>query len=546
MTDTKTSPPTPDELHQQIAELPFRTPVVDDYDQMVHDKRDGEDWKVVANRAEAEKSQREEREAGIDHQWLMATEAARRAILSNPQAREVVRAYVTTPIDETIPSQVMDALAETNPLVSRTLRLSKAGLGALLGLEPVPRELLKPDITNAPSLQTAQYTEEILGSWLDMPDFLEENPEYLAEQLQDTADRIEKHPGVTDAEKRLAARRYRYARDVKMLALMSELVDQPGEESITDGLMTRTLPSGTELVITEEAYEKAPDLLNPAAWERRIQLKDRVYTVTVGGSDYLLKEKKTSYHTDTKEHGHIDGNNSKDEFAIARQFAELGTITEGDIQLHWERPLGYVEYPDGFQFCMFELEPGLIAEPEGTLWRAIVAHPEAYQEEFEAVQTRAKNLLAERSDLIQGRRIDDEEGYYDSQLRPDQPKARDELTFQEFAQLKAHYMTVAAGKFLERTLLEQGVVNGDVDGHAFRVRDDDSARIVLEVVGFDFEYYKQDPDQVEKIRQRDEENRADGDQTKHWARRGHEAREVVTAASYAMMEDMGWVLPSQR
>src|SRR5690606_17465649 len=117
---------------------------------------------------------------------------------------------------------------------------------------------------------------------------------------------------------------YRYARDVKLLGLMSELQDQPVSDlAPKDGLVTHEFKSGTKLVMTSEAYQANPSLLDPKTWEKRRQLKDRVYVVTVGGAEYIMKERKTDRHTDVKRSGHKDGLSSHQEFEVAKEFADL-------------------------------------------------------------------------------------------------------------------------------------------------------------------------------------------------------------------------------
>ena len=141
----------------------------------------------------------------------------------------------------------------------------------------------------------------------------------------------------------MITKRYKYARDVKMLALGAEITEQESVAPNEDGEIL--LPSGIKLVIDVSKDTKRTDLLSPHLWERRRQLKDRVYEIDVNGRKYILKEKKTARHTDTKEGGHREGRLSSEEFETAQHFQENGTVSNGRLSVGWEQPVGYSSYP---------------------------------------------------------------------------------------------------------------------------------------------------------------------------------------------------------
>ncbi len=51
-------------------------------------------------------------------------------------------------------------------------------------------------------------------------------------------------------------------------------------------------------------------------------------------------------------------------------------------------------------------------------------------------------------------------------------------------------------------MLDCGYINSDMDGYAFRLRQ--GKRPTLEIIGFDFEYYRKDPVDAEKIKQKEQ------------------------------------------
>ncbi len=524
----------PDQIRAQVeadlADVPFRQPIVDDYDPAVHDLQAGEDFWARRDRVLENEAANKARDAKIDYEWLALTEAARRAIITLPEVRHRAAAFTVEPLSETLPQKAISELAESDPRTARLARLMGKTLESVLELSPVPDELLTPDLGHAPSLLRKEDEIDSLTGWKS------DTSEHYDDLLQDTRRQVEQFPGITDAERDLVARRYRYARDVKLLGLMAELQDQPlGSVEAKDGVITHELKSGTKLVMTSEAFESSPTLLDPQKWEKRRQLKDRVYVVTVDGREYIMKERKTSRHTDVKKNGHKDGLTSQQEFEVAKEFSDLGTIRQGDIELRWEKPLGYVEFPDGYQFCLFESEPNLKTDgPKHQLAREILDSADEYTEEFEQVRERAKQVYDERKDLLRG--FDD---------RDAEVAKPNELTFEEFAQLKANYVVEEAKELLSQITLDHGYANSDMDGYAFRLHKGN--RPTLEIIGFDFEYYAKDPKTVEHITRSRQQSNEKGDHARMRAYRAFsDTRAIALAASFGMMEQMGWKIPPKR
>ena len=506
--------------------MPFREPVVDDEVPRIP----GEEPGSRLRRAQAHNQESQAWNASIDRQWLTVTEAARRAILADPKIRHAAAGFTTRSLSEELPGQAIEEIATKDP---RTTRLaSKAGrLTTLLGLDAIPDELIRPDIANSTRLVRRSNEVRNLTPWRRR-----DSGGMYRDMLDVTRRRLERNPGISYAERELVARRYRYARDAKMLGLMAELYDNPApaEVTIKEGLVKHELPSGTRMVMTADTFEDAPDLLDPAQWESRRQIKDRVYSIHVGGKGYIMKERKTPRHTDTTKGGHRKTLTSQQEFSAARDFSNMGEVRHGDIALRWEKPLGYVEFPDGYQFCIFESESELPVDhwPKYELAKAIEKEPDLYRDEYEETRQAAKRIYAERKDLLLDM-DDDESG-------PD----RDELTFGEFAELKANYMLMEAREQLDDILLSKGYVNTDTNGHAFIVREgDDGERPALELIGFDFEYYTTDPEHAEALRKRLAEQAESGEEARMESYRIADKRTIMEAASYVMMERLGAKIP---
>lgn len=225
----------------------------------------------------------------------------------------------------------------------------------------------------------------------------------------------------------------------------------------------------------------------------------------------------------------MDGLTSNEEFQVARELSQQGTIEEGDIKLRYEKPLGYVEFRDGYQFCLFEAEPELITyRPLFELESIILSSPDVYRAEYNELVERARKLTLDREDLfVHTARGNDDQGL---------------LTFEEFAKLKSYYLIEAAIDLLSQNTEQRGYSNKDKFGYGFKV-DTKDRRALLEILGFDFEYYERSPEQSHAIRSSkvkiDDNTNAIKDKSMDVF---GERREVV-AASYIILMDMGYPLP---
>ncbi len=501
----------------------FRTPIVN-YDSSIDNPSSGKE----------------------DRQWRAVTEALRRGILDDPEMRQIASQFVATPLSERLPEEAVDEIVKVDERTARLLKLGSA-ITETLKLESVPDEFISPDIRNAPSPTKGVYINMLTRRKQ------QGDNESFDRTLEEAREAAARRPGITKAEKDLIARRYRYARDIKLLGLMAELYDQPIQSpEAEDGVVSHELSSGTRLVMTAEAFEATPSLLDPQKWESRHQLKDRVYMVVVDGKQYIMKERKTLRHTDTREHDHTDGLTSEREFEVARVFAALGTIKQGNIELHWEKPLGYVEFPDGYQFCMFEAESGMeTASPTYQLELSILNSMGVHAEEFARIQQRAKEIYDERGDLLwayedrrESQRAFSKKINFWKKASDDSPVV-DELAFREFAALKAAYIVDEARELLSQTMYRHGYGNYDRDGHGFRLRKE-GEQTVLEIIGFDFEYYENEPEHAKKVIAGIQERRESGEGARSNIYMAGFSRKLVAAASYAMLEQMGFKLPPQR
>lgn len=444
----------------------------------------------------------------VDGEWQLVSAAMRRAIIREPDMRAAAVEFVTAPLSEKLPEQAVNALSQA-PRVGR-IAARQTVLREYIGLDAVPESAISRtgsngyevnDITNAKMLPTKEslFDDLEISTRIYGQDIGQRKASLQRELAQGS--------GISEAERSMIAHRYRLARDVKLLGLGAELQDNPVDAQPDEqGLITHILPSGAKIVAAAEVMQQSPGLFDPTQWTGRTQLKDRVHVVQAAGQQFILKERKTNRHTDVKKNGHIDGNTSAQEFAAARHFQEVGTVKQGsDISLSWERPLGYVEFPDGYQFAMFDhlSDMEFSADPRSggldglrqRLAETILEHPEEYRQEYEELHKAAAVELKRDPMLwtVTGHRPVLSKRFAFSRFTRKQRQAADEqydLSYEDFADVKAQVVKEGARELLRDALPQNGYTNSDIDGFGYTVKP--GPRAAVHVTAFDFEYYTPD------------------------------------------------------
>ena len=418
----------------------------------------------------------------LDKQWLLITEAVRQEILTDPETRKLVASFINSLVSEALPAEFLKVIS-ANERVARLVDRYEQQLGSYVEIAAVPDEQLEPDITHA-------KTRISPTSWVKhLQSIHGEDTVEFHQALNEQIERGTFLKGVTVQEKLLTAQRYRFARDVKMLALQAETKESP---IAVTGDSHFELPSGTTITLNVEDEQVKQDLLNPENWERRKQIKDRVYAIQVGESYYILKEKKTARHTDTMKNGHRPGLTSNDEFETAKDFQKNGQVEKGNVGVTWEKPVATVKFPDDYQFTVFEYEPSLLDERDvhETLRQSIIDNAEQFIEEFGSVRILADKLY-DSPEVLQQRFEPSESGLkrllkYVGLKKED---GKPELSFDDFAQIKALRMSRQAKELLKENMLRNGYSNSDNDGYAYKINAEGN-RVLLEICGFDFEYFR--------------------------------------------------------
>lgn len=404
----------------------------------------------------------------IDRQWRLIT-AALRDLIEKAELRDIphrMLGFCNTSVTEKLPDQFLNAVSNIDKRVARLAERYRTGVTAYLGLPAVPDDLIVPDLKHAKSFFTPDQVRDGLAE-----QYGKDNPMYesVFNHLVQSGTFLR---GITKEERLMIAMRYRYARDVKLLALGAEIEDQKGLTPDENGELVT--PSSVRLFIDLDQSIQRSDLLNPQLWSRRRQLHDRVYEIEVNGKKYILKERKTARHTNTTEKHHRNGRLSSREFKIAKHFQENGIVSKGRISVSWERPIGYVAYPDGFSFAVFEYEEDLEEYRSVTsqLGQAIIDHRDQFEEEYQLISHLADKY--KNSPEVISLDLDKE--------------VSTQLSFAEFAMVRARRMEGQALSLIHEIIYENGYINSDTLAYSFKVKNGDILK--LQITGFDFEYFK--------------------------------------------------------
>lgn len=417
----------------------------------------------------------------VTKQWGLITEVIRREIQNDPSLRQALINFAAIPLSEALPKNLLEKLAHSsNVRIAKLIERFSAGLGKYSALPAIPETNIVPDIRNAPEkLSPASALDRLKRAYGDNATISAAFEKYAQQGVFDK--------GLTDEERSLVSKRYKYARDIKILALQAELTDTKSAAALQENKHI-TLPSGTGLAINDDIPE---NILNPENWQKRTQIKDRVYSINIQDQTYILKEQKTNRHTDTFEKGHKPGLSSAQEFEVARYLGEHALLDQNGVKLSWEKPVAHVTFPDGYQFTVFEFVNGLKNDQEipQTLYAKIIENRAQFENEYQEICRKMKTM--EPSKL---------KSLLKNLVTKIQKKATEQpITYEEFSRVKTYNMIEHAKIMLEETLLAHNKKSRDHLGYGFRVLT--KPQLKLEIIGMDLEYTF-DGDQKESKEQR--------------------------------------------
>jgi hypothetical protein len=465
-------------------------------------------------------------------EWLLITESIKREIPKSPSLREKLKTFLSIPVSEEMPRLFLQQVEAVNTRTQKLKKRFRGNIVKVLQLDTVPDEAIYPDIKSAPNLAKPNLNWDMRSGWYTEKD-------YSKEEIEKEHRRIEEHirkkgsegefvNALTGNEKSLILKRYKMARDVKLLALMAELHDNP--QKTQKGQQDIKLPSGTEITITTESDQEKKDLLDIKNWKKRKQIKDRVYEISIGERTYILKERKTARHKDTMKGGHFDGLTSQQEYETAKFLQEHATEEKNGIRTVWEKPVGYIEYPDGFQAALFQHHTALAKGNNKTIQEELqeaLSKDEETEKQRATVEAKAQQLLKTHKELTE---------YSSIRQRLNLLFRNQKLTKKAFAQVKAMFMIARAPRMQSDILRINGLHNRDgiSQGSIYQIQIQE--KTVLEIVGYDYEYMQK----IQRVEEKDLVRKWD-ERLREWERssiiRDSDLSLMQKAAYLALLEE---------
>ncbi|MFT5280870.1 MAG: hypothetical protein ACI9AR_000306 [Flavobacteriaceae bacterium] len=420
----------------------------------------------------------------IEKQWLLLTEVIKQEIENDEILRNTIRAFNSTELTEQLANNFLEEISETNTRISNITNRYSETLKSYLSIDSVPDEQIGEFIQKSTKLETLQEFEKRIE---DYP------PEIKESQLERKLKNNSFLKGISNEEKLMVLRRYKFGRDVKLLALAAEIKSQD-EISFEDkgNLHQAELANGTEILMSNMDKDLSEKLLDPTCWEKRRQIKDRVYEIVIGNKPYILKEKKTGRHRD-KGLDKIKSLDSKEEFKVAIEMLDSASYEDEDIVITYEKPLAAITCPDGFQFSIFEFENNLSTpfSTNGTFQKTILENQKEFQEEFNIIKSSIQNFQKDPR-MFDGKQEPISESYLTRLINwtKNKPvKAEINFTFEDFSYVKAQRVESKA-LYINNSFLKDMAGFTDRDDNfdfAMRVVSNNS-RPQIEILNFDFEY----------------------------------------------------------
>jgi|GEM_PF-5125086 len=432
-------------------------------------------------------------QSSIVYQWNIITETIQRQMKSNSALRQALLAFISNDINEGTPLQFLTTASRVDTRVARIVDRYRDGVIAYLSLPEIPEYLLEPYIPVPLYQDILEIRNQIEAEEMGARNGRSLEEVYgavRARVLQYANDNSAWVTDITHQEKELVVTRYRFARDCKLLALESDLQNKPlrGEEGIW------TTNNGVVIGTNSQYAADVLRLLEPNTWQSRTGIKDRVYEIVIDGKHFILKEKKTPRHTDVKQDmfSFISGVTSKEEFTIGEDMTMYGNHNVDNLSISWEQPIGYVTFPDGYQFVVFH-------KIENLNPLVLYTYPLHYGE----VSKRYTNNGAQEKVIAFGKLLAEKIRAYRFQFELEYqeimtylPKRYADNTdadmFSAFASAKAWQLIEEGALLLELAPILRGYDVKDVDGYGYRLSESD--RLTLEIIGFDYEFFTAQPE----------------------------------------------------
>ena len=173
---------------------------------------------------------------------------------------------------------------------------------------------------------------------------------------------------------------------------------------------------------------------------------------------FILKEQKTNRHLHTMKGGHRHTRGAPKEYSVAKKLHDEYSTKEDRVSVTWENPLGYVVFPDGYQFCLFE-KIDFDKNSKKKLPVEILNHPEQFQQEYEEVKELAQKYL--EHDFLRKASSKYSKEHHNIVRRIFNSFQTVDFSFEVFARVKSDLMHHRAGYMTQMQMEKSGYHRND-------------------------------------------------------------------------------------
>ncbi len=213
-----------------------------------------------------------------------------------------------------------------------------------------------------------------------------------------------------------------------------------------------------------------------------------------------MKERKTVEHLSQFHGGYVPTLTSREEFCAAKKMNTDGNQIFSGLEIKWEKPLAYVEFPDGFSFTIFEDDPVISTDLDDD---SVLGLEKIRSQVLERLKQNSEQLKAEFK-LV--KELAEQEFVYNKNVQRIGTKIWERaamavncvfkknilplgITFEDYLTVKSYWLINQAENLMDSAASAVGYTNVDKQGKAFFFPESG----YLGAVGFDYEYFKADP-----------------------------------------------------
>jgi hypothetical protein len=335
----------------------------------------------------------------IDFEWWILSKAILENIKNSPELRKQILSIPKEELSEKLSYNFLNSNLGFNKTVEKLKERYNDSLIKVLALDEIPKEQINVDISSTRIIYPAEEgIKRIIEN--DYFPFLQEKKEIYQtskeEKIYTKVNNWSFKDWITKEEKELLIKRYIYTRENNILLLATSLLETKKDlkqEKIT-------LENWVKIKNNLDFESELDNIFNINNWWSRKKIKDRIFEIDISWKTYILKERKTKFHTDTITSWHIDWLTSFEEFEVAKKLNKEWTNNDWIISIEFEKPITSVLFPNWYQFTIFErndifnnLDNGINIESN------IYQNPEQFKEEYEDV-LKNYSKYCENSDVI--------------------------------------------------------------------------------------------------------------------------------------------------